>query len=147
MLYHLPDDILFVISSYLNIIDTLKIDNCFTFYYTPYIIKIQKWYFKYKKRRDIRYVTLKEQFHIRNEKMYTAFYANIFFSLYNLNKLKKRLKEYHFYCLLEYYYRYIEKSEEKLIIFNLYEYTVKNISYSNLKNFLKKLPMKLLLKT
>jgi hypothetical protein len=46
---------------------------------------------------------------------------------------------YHFYCLLEYYYRYIEKSEEKLIIFNLYEYTVKNISYSNLKNFLKKL--------
>jgi len=153
MLSNLPDDILFEISSYLNIIDTLKVmtflkmDNCFNLYYTPYIIKIQKWYFKYKKRRDIRYLTLKQEFQIRNEKMYTSFYANIFFSLYNLNKLKKRLKEYHFYCLLEYYLRDIEKSEEKLIIFNLYEYTIKNMSYSNLKKFLKKLPMKLLLRT
>lgn len=147
MLSNLPDDILFEISSYLNIIDTLKVmtflkmDNCFILYYTPYIIKIQKWYFKYKKRRDIRYLTLKQEFQIRNEKMYTSFYANIFFSLYNLNKLKKRLKEYHFYCLLEYYC-----SDDKDIL-HMHENIIENMTYSNCKKFLKKLPMKLLLRT
>jgi len=157
MLDHLHDDILFEISSYLNIIDTLKfirslkIDNYFILYYTQYIIKIQKWYFKYKKRRNIRYVTLKEQFQIRNEKIYSAYYLNIFFSLYYLNKLKKNLKEYYFYSLLKYHYNDIEKvdrdGDEKKYIFELYEYTIENMSYSNCKKFLKKLPMKLLLRT
>ena len=139
MLHHLPDDILFVISSYLNIIDTLKIDNCFNLYYTPYIIKIQKWYFKYKKRRDIRYLTLKEEFQIRNEKMYNAFYANIFFNLYNMKKLRKTLKGYHFYSKLDYYC-----SDDEDIL-HIHENIIENMTYLNCKKFLKKLPMKLLL--
>jgi hypothetical protein len=155
MLNHLPHDILFEISSYLNIIDTLKfitsVDNYFIIYYTSYVIKIQKWYFKYKKRRDVRYLLLKEQFQIRNQKIYSAYYLNIFFSLYYLNKLKKNLKEYYFYSLLKYHYNDIENEDidedEKKNIFELYKYTMKNMNYSNLKIFLKKLPMKLLLRT
>jgi len=138
----LPYDILFEISSYLNIIDTFKIniDNYFTLYYTPYIIKIQKWYFKYKKKRDIRYLILKEQFQIRNEKMYNAFYANIFFNLYNMKKLKKTLKGYHFYSNLDYYC-----SDDEDIL-HMHENIIENMNYSNCKKFLKKLPMKLLLR-
>ena len=139
MLNNLPDDLLWYLASFLNVSDTLKIDHSFTIYYTPFVLKIQKWFRKYKERRDLRYSILINEFQIRNEKMYTAFYANIFFNLYNIKKLRKTLKEYHFFSMLKYFC-----SDED--IFNNYDYTLQNMTYSNCKIFLKKLPMKLVLR-
>ena len=142
MLNNLPDDLLWHLSSFLNVSDTLKIDYSFTIYYTPYAKKIQKWYCKYKERRDFRYSILKNEFQIRNEKMYTAFYANIFFNLYDMKKLIKNLKQYHFFAKLEYYTRYTQNED----IFDNYDYILQNTTYSNCKIFLKKLPMELILR-
>jgi len=139
MLNNLPDDLLWYLASFLNVSDTLKIDHSFVIYYTPYVQRIQKWFRKYKESRDTRYSILRNEFQIRNEKMYTAFYANIFFNLYNMKKLRKTLKEYHFFSKLKYFCR-----DE--YIFNNYDYTLQNMSYSNCKIFIKKLPMELVLR-
>ena len=142
MLNNLPDDLLWYLASFLNVSDTLKIDHSFTIYYTSYAIKIQNWFRKYKESRDLRYLILRNEFQIRNEKMYTAYYANIFFNLYNMIKLKKTLKQYHFFARLKYFYRDTQNED----IFNNYDYILQNMTYSNCKIFLKKLPMELLLR-
>jgi hypothetical protein len=142
MLNSLPDDLLWHVSSFLNVSDSLKIDKSFNIYYTPYAIKIQKWYRKCKEKRDLRYSILKNEFQIRNKKMYTAFYANIFFNLYNMKKLIKFLKEYYFLSLLKYFCRDIQNED----ILHIYDNTLENMTYSNCKKFLKILPMKLLLR-
>jgi hypothetical protein len=149
MLNLLSYDLLWYISDFLNIEDTLKIssinpkDNLFIIYYTPYVNKIKKWYTKYKNKRNIRYLTLLNQFQNFNKKMYNAYFSNIFFNLYNLKKLKKFLKEYHFYSLLKYFFK---NSSNETEILELYQLTINNMTYSNLKKFLKKLPVKLLLR-
>ena len=146
MINKLPDDILWEITKFLRIQDYLNVE-WFAYvreYYTPSVITIQRWYRKYKKRRDNRYRILFNEFQKRNEKMYDTFYANIFFSLYNLRKLRKRLNEYHFYSIMEYYLR----ESPNLIDLNLkYKYTLKNPTYTNLKKFLKNLPPRLILRT
>ena len=142
MLNSLPDDLLWHVSSFLNVSDSLKIDKSFIIHYTLYTIKIQKWFRKYKEKKDLRYCILKHEFQIRNEKMYTAFYANIFFNLYNMKKLRKFLKEYYFLSLLKYFCKDIQNED----ILHIYDDTLENMSYSNCKKFLKKLPMKLLLR-
>ena len=142
MIKELPDDILWYLSDFLNVSDTLKIDNCFVDYYNPYVKKIQKWYRKYKEKRDLRYSILKNEFQIRNEKMYTAFYSNIFFCLYNLKKNRKKFEEYHYFCILKYFY----KDEDFTEISELYNYTLNNYSYTNLKIFLRKLKINCILR-
>jgi len=143
MLQNLPDDLLFHISSFLDVIDTLNMEiKSFVVEYSQSAKIIQKWYRKYKKLRDIRYAVLLNEFSKRNEKLYKAYYANIFFSLYNQRKVRKLLKEYHFYCRLEYFYR---DSTEK-IIFEDYDNTLKNLTYTTIKSFLKKLPVYLILR-
>lgn len=146
MIDRLPDDILWEITRFLSIQDYLDVGffSDFRVYYTPSVITIQKWYRRYKKRRDNRYEVLFNEFQKRNEKMYDTFYANIFFSLYNLRKLRKRLNEYHFYSIMEYYLR----ESPNLIDLNFkYKYTLENPTYTNLKKFLKELPPRLILRT
>ena len=80
--------------------------------------------------------------------MYTTRYLEIFFVSYKIKQLIKRLKEYHFYARMDYYYRCDEtekeRYEERTNIFKLYRYTVENLSYSNLKIFLKRITIPLL---
>ena len=146
MIDKLSEDILWEITKFLNIQDYLNIE-CFSYfrvYYTPSMIIIQRWYRKYKKRRNSRYEVLFNEFQKRNEKMYDSFYANIFFSLYNLRKLRKTLNEYHFYSIMQYYL----KGSPKLNDLNLkYKYTLENPTYTNLKKFLSELPTILIVRT
>lgn len=143
MLNKLPEDIFLEISTYLNLIDKLSMGNYFSNYYNPFVTKIQKWYRKYKIKRDVRYLTLYNQFQIRNKKMYTSNYVNIFFSLYNISRLRKKMKEYHFYCTMDYFYR---NDISKNNIFDLYYYTLTYPTYTNLKKFLKEIKMELKLR-
>jgi hypothetical protein len=150
---NLPEDLQYNITTFLNIIDTItfyKSLNCKFLLDVYYIsaIKIQQWYKKYKSTRYIRYETLKAEYQKSNEKMYTTRYLEIFFVSYNVKQLIKRLREYHFYARMDYYYRCDEtekeRYEEKSNIFKLYKYTLDNLSYSNLKIFLKQITIPLL---
>ena len=110
MLSRLPEDLLIEISEYLNIIDILHLDkllklNYFYNLYTPNANIIQRWYRKYKKIRYTRYMIYYNEYQARNEYIYKTRYAQMFFSLYDIPKLKKKMKEYHFYCILDYFYR------------------------------------------
>jgi hypothetical protein len=62
MINKLPDDILWHISNFLSVRDSLKLDSSFSEYYNPYAVKIQRWYRKYKKMRDTKYVFLDEEY-------------------------------------------------------------------------------------
>lgn len=75
--------------------------------------------------------------------MLECYYGNVFFSLYNIKKLRKRLNEYHFYCILDYYFRDTQEQES---IVCLYHKTLVNPTYTILKFFLKKLPIKVILR-
>lgn len=146
MINKLPEDILWEITKFLRVQDYLNAEwfLYIRVYYTPSAITIQRWYRKYKKSRDNRYRILYNEFQKRNEKMYDTFYANIFFSLYDLRKLRKRLNEYHFYSIMEYYLR----ESPNFIDLNLkYKYTLEKPTYTNLKKFLKELPPRLILRT
>ena len=90
----LPEDLLYEIGSYLSLQDELKINYKLRETIEPSVRKIQLWYNKYNRKRDIRYFTLYNEFQKRNEKMLECYYANIFFSLYNIRKLRKTLNEY-----------------------------------------------------
>ena len=135
------EDIFYEICSYLSLEDELKINHELRQSLEPHVIKIQIWYRKYKNKRDIRYTTLYNEFQKRNLKMLESYYGNIFFSLYNIRKLRKNLNEYHFYCILDYYYRGTPELES---IVCLYHKTLSNPTYTNLKLFLKKLPIKVI---
>ena len=135
----LPEDLLFEIGSYLSLEDELKIN----YKLRDTIRKIQLWYKKYKRKRDIRYSTLYKEFQKRNEKILECYYANVFFSLYNIRKLRKTLNEYYFLSLINYFYR---SSEQRESILCLYNKTLEKPTYSNLKIFLKRLPVKLILR-
>lgn len=137
------EDIFYEICSYLSLEDQLKINNKLRQSLEPHAMKIQLWYHKYKGKRDIRYLTLFNEFQKRNEKMLDCYYGNVFFSLYNIKKLRERLNEYHFYCILDYYYR---DSQELESIVCLYHKTLVNLTYTILKFFLKKLPIKVILR-
>lgn len=140
----LPEDLLlFEIGSYLSLEDELKINYKLRETIEPTIRKIQLWYKKYKRKRDIRYSTLYKEFQKRNEKMLECYYANVFFSLYNIRKLRKTLNEYYFLSLINYFYR---SSDERESILCLYNKTLENPTYTNLKIFLKRLPVKLILR-
>jgi hypothetical protein len=79
MLEKLPDDILFHVSTFLNVIDTLNMEiNSFVVEYSQSTKIIQKWYRKHKILRDTRYTVLLNEFSKRNERLYKAYYANIF---------------------------------------------------------------------
>jgi hypothetical protein len=135
----LPEDLLFEIGSYLSLEDELKIN----YKLRDTIRKIQLWYKKYKRKRDIRYSTLYKEFQKRNEKILECYYANVFFSLYNIRKLRKTLNEYYFLSLINYFYR---SSEQRESILCLYNKTLEKPTYTNLKIFLKRLPVKLILR-
>jgi hypothetical protein len=74
--------------------------------------------------------------------MLECYYANVFFSLYNIKKLRKTLNEYYFLSLINYFYR---SSEQRESILCLYNKTLEKPTYTNLKIFLKRLPVKLIL--
>lgn len=139
----LHEDLLFEIGSYLSIEDELKINYKLRETIEPSVRKIQLWYNKYNRKRDIRYFTLYNEFQKRNEKMLECYYANIFFSLYNIRKLRKTLNEYYFFSLIDYFYR---SSDQRESILCLYNKTLEKPTYTNLKIFLKRLPVKLILK-
>ena len=139
----LHEDLLFEIGSYLSIEDELKINYKLRETIEPSVRKIQLWYNKYNRKRDIRYFTLYNEFQKRNEKMLDSYYANIFFSLYNIRKLRKTLNEYYFFSLIDYFYR---SSDQRESILCLYNKTLEKPTYTNLKIFLKRLPVKLILK-
>ena len=150
---NLPEDLQYNIITFLNIVDTITLYDSLDFHYLlnhyhSSAIKIKQWYKKYKNARYIRYETLKAEYQKRNEKMYTTRYLEIFFVSYKIKQLIKRLKEYHFYARMDYYYRCDEtdkeRYEERTNIFKLYRYTVENLSYSNLKIFLKRITIPLL---
>jgi len=143
---NLPEDLQYNIITFLNIVDTITLYDALGFHYLlnhyhSSAIKIQQWYKKYKNARYIRYETLKAEYQKRND-------LEIFFVSYKIKQLIKRLKEYHFYARMDYYYRCDEtekeRYEERTNIFKLYRYTVKNLSYSNLKIFLKRITIPLL---
>lgn len=143
MLEKLPDDILFHVSTFLDVIDTLNMEiNSFVVEYSQSTKIIQKWYRKHKKLRDTRYTVLLNEFSKRNERLYKAYYANIFFTLYNQRRVRKLLKEYHFYAVLKYYFQ----NDIDTKIFEDYDYTLKNLTYTTIKSFLKKLPVRLILR-
>jgi len=150
---NLPEDLQYNITTFLSIVDTIILYDALGFHYLlnhyhSSAIMIQQWYKKYKNARYIRYETLKAEYQKSNEKMYTTRYLEIFFVSYKIKQLIKRLKEYHFYARMDYYYRCDEtekeRYEERTNIFKLYRYTVKNLSYSNLKIFLKRITIPLL---
>jgi len=150
---NLPEDLQYNITTFLNIVDTITLYDSLDFHYVlnhyhSSAIMIQQWYKKYKNARYIRYETLKAEYQKRNEKMYTTRYLEIFFVSYKIKQLIKRLKEYHFYARMDYYYRCDEtekeRYEERTNIFKLYRYTLENLSYSNLKIFLKRITISLL---
>lgn len=138
MISNLPEDLVIEITKYLNIIDILHFDNSlklnyFCNLYTPNTNIIQKWYRKYKKIRNTRYMIYYNEYQARNEYIYKTRYAQMFFSLYDISKLKKKMNEYHFYSILDYYYR----NENNSDIFDLYEHTITHPTYYNLKKFLR----------
>lgn len=150
---NLPEDLQYNITTFLSIVDTITLYDTLGFHYIlnhyhSSARKIQQWYKKYKNLRFIRYETLKAEYQKRNEKMYTTRYIEIFFVSYKIKQLVKRLKEYHFYARMDYYYRCDEYEQERYIertnIFKLYRYTLENLSYSNLKIFLKRITISLL---
>lgn len=138
------EDIFYEICSYLSLEEELKINHELRQSLEPHVRKIQLWYRKYKEKRYIRYTTLYNEFQKRNPKMLECYYGNVFFSLYNIKKLRKSLNEYHFYCILDYYYR--DYSQELESILCLYHKTLVKPTYTNLKFFLKKLPIKVILR-
>lgn len=152
-IYNLPEDLQYNVTTFLNIVDTITLYESLNFHdllnhYYSSAIKIQQWYKKYKILRYVRYGTLKAEYQKSNEKMYTTRYLEIFFVSYDIEQLIKRLREYHFYARMDYYYRCdeIEKEryKERTNIFKLYRYTLDNLSYSNLKIFLKQITIPLL---
>lgn len=147
MLAKLPEDLLFEISNYLDIIDTITFEKSLRIqpsFFLPYVEKIQKWYKKYKKARDIRYKVIYDEYQLRNKLLYDAYYAQIFFGLYNIRKVRERIKEYHFYLLIDYYYR--TDPDEKDRIISLLSITLENPSYSNLKQFARELKIELIMR-
>jgi DNA polymerase III delta prime subunit len=145
MISNLPEDLVIEITKYLNIIDIIHLNNSLKlkyFYnlYTPKANIIQKWYRKYKKIRYTRYMIYYKEYQSRNDYIHTTRYAQMFFSLYDIPKLKKRMKEYHFYSLFDYYYR----NEDNNDIFNLYEHTITHPTYYNLKKFLRIIKIEIL---
>lgn len=150
MLSQLPEDLLFEISNYLDMKDRIMLDNSFKIepsllsLYLPSVYKIQSWYKKYKKARDIRYKVIYDEYQLRNKLLYDAYYAQIFFGLYNIRKVRERIKEYHFYLLIDYYYR--SDPDEKDRIISLLSITLENPSYSNLKQFARELKIELIMR-
>lgn len=152
-IYNLPEDLQYNVTTFLNIVDTITLYESLNFhdllnYYYSSAIKIQQWYKKYKTQRYIRYETLKAEYQKCNKKMYTTKYLEVFFVSYNIKQLIKQLREYHFYARMDYYYRCDEtekeRYEERINIFKLYRNTLDNLSYSNLKIFLKQITIPLL---
>ena len=145
MLSQLPEDLLFEISNYLDIIDTITFEKTLQIqpsFFLPHVEKIQKWYKKYKKARDVRYKVIYDEYQLRNKLLYRAYYAQIFFGLYNIRKVRKRINEYHFYLLIDYYCR--SDPDEKDRIISLLSITLENPSYSNLKQFTRELKIELI---
>jgi hypothetical protein len=152
-LQNISDDLQYNITIYLNIVDTITLYESLDFYsllnyYHSFAKRIQQWYRKYKKSRDIRYQILLAEYQKRNNKMCSTKYLEIFFVSYNVKRLIKRLREYHFYARMDYFYRCDESEKEGYIqrnnILKLYRYTLENHSYSNLKIFLKEIIIPLL---
>ena len=147
MLSQLPEDLLFEISNYLDIIDTITFEKSLRIqpsFFLPYALKIQSWYKKYKEARDVRYKVIYDEYQLRNKLLYDAYYAQIFFGLYNIRKLRKRIKEYHFYLLIDYYYRSDPDEMDRII--SLLSITLENPSYSNLKQFARELKIELIMR-
>lgn len=147
MIYNLPEDLLIEITKYLNIIDILHLDNSLklNYFYNLYTHNtkiIQTWYRKYKKIRYTRYMIYYNEYQARNKYMYTTRYAQMFFSLYDIRKLTRRIKEYHFLCILEYFYR----NETNKDIYDLYELVITHPTYYNLKIFLREVKIEILLR-
>lgn len=147
MLSNLPEELLFEISKYLDIIDTITLEDSLKIepsLFLPYAFNIQRWYRKYKKARDVRYKVIYDEYQFRNKLLYRAYYAQIFFGLYNIRKLRKRIKEYHFYLLIDYYYRSDPDEMDRII--TLHSITLENPSYSNLKKFVRELKIELIMR-
>jgi hypothetical protein len=144
---NLYDDLQYNITTFLNIVDTINLYNALDFQYLlnkyhSFAKRIQQWYKKYKKIRYTRYMIYYNEYQARNEHIYKTRYAQMFFSLYNIPKLMKKMKEYHFYCILDYFYR----DEHNSDIFDLYEHTVTHPTYYNLKKFLRIIKVEVLLR-
>jgi len=134
-LINLPDDLHYNITTYFNIVDTITLYESLNLqilinHYHSFAKRIQKWYKKYKKTRDIRYQILLAEYQKRNNKMYSTKYLEVFFVSYDVKRLKKRLNEYHFYARMDYFYRCDESEKERYLqrtnIFKLYRYTLEH---------------------
>jgi hypothetical protein len=140
MIDKLSDDLVWYLSHFLPVSDSLKLGKPITDYYNPKALIIQRWYRKYKKIRELRYKILKNEFQL-NKKIYNCFYLNIRFILYDLSKLKIKMNEYLSESYLNFY---LKNNTNKDEIKNIFFKTREEFTYNNIKYYLKMLPVKML---
>jgi len=92
------DIILHIGRNYLKVSECLKLSSSFNLLYENHAKKIQTWYKKYKKIRDIRFNTLYTEYEKDTRIFKGMSYINIYLYTYNLKNLKDIVHEdYGFY--------------------------------------------------
>lgn len=124
-------DILFNIGKYLKVSECLKINSYFNVVYENHAKRIQNWYKKYKKIRDIRYKILYTEYKKDDTVFDKMSYMNIHLFSYDLKNLRDILNQD--YGL----YKFTSNTYNRREYFHLIENTVKNPTYTNLKKFLR----------